>query len=153
MPIFGGIREDILELLLDTTSIVTVAKGDYFFHEGDRPTCLYVLETGVVVVLKTWQSHDYVLKHLKKGDCFGEMSMMDLLPRSASVLAREDCTAIEISSEHLQQIYEKDLEQFLMIQMNMGREISRRLREADRRLFAAKVEAEIVDGDIIFHHT
>ena len=54
---------------------------------------------------------------------------MDLLPRSASVRAVEDCTAIRLSAANLYQVYEQDLKQFALIQMNMGREVTRRLRK------------------------
>ena len=37
---------------------------------------------------------------------------------------------------NLYQVYEQDLKQFALIQMNMGREVTRRLREADNQLFA-----------------
>jgi CRP-like cAMP-binding protein len=62
------------------------------------------------------------------------MSLIDFSPRSASVRAVEDCTALQISAACISQIYEKDLEQFAMIEMNMGREVSRRLRESDAAL-------------------
>jgi CRP/FNR family transcriptional regulator, cyclic AMP receptor protein len=39
----------------------------------------------------------------------------------------------------LYQVYEHDLRQFALIQMNMGREVSRRLREADNQLFRARM--------------
>jgi CRP/FNR family transcriptional regulator, cyclic AMP receptor protein len=71
---------------------------------------------------------------LNQGDCFGEMSLIDFSPRSASVRAVEDCTALQISATCISQVYEKDLEQFAMIEMNMGREVSRRLRESDAAL-------------------
>jgi len=62
--------------------------------------------------------------------------VMDLLPRSASVRAVEDCTAIRLSAANLYRVYERDLKQFALIQMNMGREVTRRLRETDNQLFA-----------------
>ena len=71
------------------------------------------------------------LRELKRGDCFGEMCLMDFSPRSASVQAVENCRALEISTACLHQICELDLAQFAMIEMNMGREVSRRLREMD----------------------
>jgi CRP/FNR family cyclic AMP-dependent transcriptional regulator len=43
------------------------------------------------------------------------MALMDLFPRSVSVLAEEDCTAIEISSAALYELCEKDLDQFTLI--------------------------------------
>ena len=140
MPLFGGIRDDILEFLVERCVPVTVAGGQFFFHEDDPAESMYVLEYGKVAVLKTRDGRQRLLRFLESGDCFGEMALMDLHPRSASVLAVEDSAAIEISAGHLQQVGERDLEQFALIQMNMGREVSRRLREADERLCR-------IDGD------
>jgi CRP-like cAMP-binding protein len=72
---------------------------------------------------------------MNAGDCFGEMALVDLFPRSASALAVETCAALQITPSILQEIYQHDLEQFTLLQMNMGREISRRLREVDELLF------------------
>jgi CRP/FNR family transcriptional regulator, cyclic AMP receptor protein len=68
------------------------------------------------------------------------MAVMDLRPRSASVRAVEDCAAIRISAANLYQVYSHDLKQFALIQMNMGREVCRRLRELDDRLFSVTME-------------
>ena len=152
MPIFGGIRADVLEYLLTLSHVVPVRDGVYFFRENDPGTSLFVLETGRVAVLKLWKGQEYLLRHLEKGDCFGEMAVIDLFPRSASVLAVEDSSAIEISTACLNQIRKKDLMQFTLIQMNMGREVSRRLRQADERLFAIEVEGSSLTSDL-FHHT
>jgi CRP-like cAMP-binding protein len=62
---------------------------------------------------------------------------MDLCPRSASVRADDDCQALELSAAALLGLFERDPEQFALIQMNMGREVCRRLRAADQQLFAA----------------
>ena len=56
-------------------------------------------------------------------------------------MAVKDCTAIELSTASFYKVYEKNLEQFALLQMNIGREVSRRLRIADERLFRAKVDA------------
>jgi CRP/FNR family cyclic AMP-dependent transcriptional regulator len=139
MPIFGGIRADVLQFLLGLCPVVSVLKNEFFFREHDQADSMFVLEAGKVGVLKSWGGQQYVLSILKEGDCFGEMAVMDLGPRSASVRAVEDCAAIHISAANLHQVYEQDLKQFALIQMNMGREVCRRLREADNRLFRAKM--------------
>jgi CRP/FNR family cyclic AMP-dependent transcriptional regulator len=150
MPVFGGIREDILTFILDLSSKVSVPKGEFFFRQGDQADSMFVLERGKVAILKSWQEREYLLQHRHAGDCFGEVALIDLYPRSASVLAVEDCRAIEVSSTMLYRICEKDLEQLALIYMNMGREVSRRLREADERLFQAKVEALLIGEDYLF---
>jgi CRP-like cAMP-binding protein len=82
---------------------------------------MFLLETGKVAVLKSWRGQDYLLPNSEGGRLLGEMAVMDLLPRSASIRAVEDCTAIRLSVASLYQVYEHDLKQFALIQMNMGR--------------------------------
>ena len=136
MAVFGALRTDVLEFLLDQSRLVTVAGGAYFFREGEPGEAMYVLESGRVEVVKQVAEGEWrVLRQFGAGDCFGEMALMDLAPRSASVRAIEDCCAIEIGAGQLMSIYRKDIEQFVLLEMNMGRELSRRLREADEQLF------------------
>jgi CRP-like cAMP-binding protein len=141
MPIFGGIRADILQFVLDSAELLNTAAGKFFFRENDNAQSMFVLETGTVEVLKQWDAQQYLLGRLGAGDCFGEMALMDLSPRSASVRAAEACTALELSTAVFFQIYQRDLEQFTVMQMNIGREVCRRLRLADERLFRARIEA------------
>ena len=149
MALFGGIREDTLKFLLEKSSVVSLAEGEFFFREGDDAQSLFVLEAGRVAVLKKWQGQDYLLRNLSKGDCFGEMSLMAMQHRSASVVAIERCDAIELSNASLFSVYQKDLEQFTLMQMNMGREVTRRLRDADERLFQAKLGATDVLAEYV----
>ena len=153
IALFGGLNTDALKLILELAPVVSVPRGEYFFHEGDKAHSMFVLRTGQVAVLKTWNEREYMLRRLDPKDCFGEMSLMDLEPRSASVLAVSDCTALELSVRTLDQIYETQPEQFTVLQMNMGREVSRRLRGSNRQLFEAKVQARIVDGNLQFFST
>jgi CRP-like cAMP-binding protein len=139
MPIFGAIHEETLRFLLDQVQEVEVGAGEFFFREGDRAHSMFVLVVGEVAILKGWRGHELVLHHLKAGDCFGEMALLDLFPRSASVRAQTPCTAMELGSTDLYRLFERDAEQFALIQMNIGREISRRLRVVDDLLFRARM--------------
>ena len=139
MPIFGAIRDDVLEFLLGQAQHREVAAGDWFFREGEPGDRMYVLESGRATAIKGWKGLDIVLSHFGPGDCFGEMTLMNLCPRSASVLAETDCRAIVLTPEHLARLYAHDLEQFAVIQMNMGREVCRRLRQTDELLFRVRM--------------
>jgi len=141
MPFFGGVRDDVLDFLLAHAATVRVAAGGYFFREGEEARSLFVLMSGSVAVLRDWQGHELQLHRLAAGDCFGEMALMDLFPRSASVRAEEDCDALELTPAQLLAVFERDAEQFALIQMNMGREVCRRLRAADDMLFKALMSA------------
>jgi CRP/FNR family cyclic AMP-dependent transcriptional regulator len=148
MPIFGGIHADTLQFLLAFCPIVSLPAKDYFFREGDQGDSMFVLELGKSSVLKSWHGEDNLLQTLEEGDCFGEMALIDHCARSASVRAVEDCSAIRISAADLHRLYARDLKQFALIQMNMGREVCRRLREANERLFSAKMGAPDTDGSL-----
>lgn len=136
MPLFGGLNDSTLTLILSHAEKFFVPRGQYFFKEGDGAESLFVLERGTVVVEREWQQQPIELCRLGRGDCLGEMALVDLLPRSASVRAEDDCEAIEITLRALHELYKQELEQYAIIMMNMGREISRRLRRTDDRLFA-----------------
>jgi CRP-like cAMP-binding protein len=150
MPVFGGIRADALLRLLDQSREREVERGACFFNEHDAADSMFVLETGNVAVVRTRHGHDYVLQRLSAGDCFGEMALMDLAPRSASVRAEEDCVAIEIGMGDLLHLYEHDPAQFALIQMNIGREVCRRLRAVDDLLFRERLDDSPVAAEILF---
>ncbi len=135
MPIFGGIDEQALNYLLDHAPCIVVSRGKHFFREGELATSMFVLEVGQVVVYRTWQGARYPLRTLDSGDCFGEVSLIDCQLRSASVEATQDCRAIQISTGLFAKIYEEYPQQFTLIYMNLGRELCRRLRDSDARLF------------------
>ncbi len=101
---------------------------------------MFVLEKGKVTVCKTWNSEEHFLEQLSQGDCFGEMALIDLHPRSASVMAVESCSAIELGYAAMLDLHRHNPEQFTLIQMNISRELSRRLRLADEQLFKSQFE-------------
>lgn len=140
MPIFGGVGEQALEFILNNANIIKVNKGQYFFQEDDLANSMYVLEKGEVEVVRAWQEKKYTLNSLNPGDCFGEMALMGFRPRSASVRALQDSQAIEITTGLFSELYDAYPQQFTLIQMNMGREVCRRLCEADTRLFIDDIE-------------
>lgn len=141
MPVFGGIRADILRFLLPFTKHRHLGAEDILFREGDAANSVCVLESGIVELHKQWQGNQYKLKSLCRGDCCGEVSLIDLQPRLTTAVAATDCSIIEISAANLHRLYQKDGEQYLLLYTNMAREVCRRLREADYRAFTADMEA------------
>ena len=137
MPIFGALSGATLDLLLTTSRTVEVAAGSHFFREGAAARSMYVLEAGHAIVTRQWQGSEMELNRFGPGDCFGEMALMDLHPRSAAVRAIAPCVALEFGHDEMLHLYEADLEQFALLQMNLGRELCRRLRATDELLFRA----------------
>lgn len=134
MSIFQGVSEGALRCLLTHAPEVRLAAGDHFFRQGDEALYMYVLERGQVRVSKSWEDRDLELGRFGPGDCFGEVALIDMAPRSASVTAETDCTAIEISSVNMHRIFEFDPAQYVIVLTNIARELCRRLRNTDERL-------------------
>ncbi len=147
VPVFGGIDAASLSFLLANSPERLLRAGEYFFREGDDATSMFVLTAGEALVIKQWRGREHAIHPLGVGDCFGEMALMDMFPRSATIRAEQDCRAVEISVHTLGELYARDAEQFTIIMMNLGREICRRLRESDERLFRERLARERGDDD------
>jgi len=139
-PLFGALSDPALALLVSLGKPVAVAEGDYFFREGERGSSAFLLEQGRVAVTRRFQDHDHLLRELASGDFFGEVALLDFGPRSASIRALVPCTGLEISARALRELSEAHMKDFAIVYMNLGREVSRRLRKADERLFRALLE-------------
>ena len=75
-------------------------KGTKIIEEGTLSDCAYIIESGRVQVSKTLSNgEEQVIGILEENDIFGEMSLIDSLPRSATVLALEDCTISVMTPE------------------------------------------------------
>jgi CRP/FNR family cyclic AMP-dependent transcriptional regulator len=136
VAIFGGLSEETLTFLLQRSARVEVPQGQAFLREGELGTSFFVLEQGTVRVTKVADSETFLLCEFGPGAAFGEMSLLAVRPRSATITAIDDCVAVEISNSALLELYEADVRAFAMLVMNLGREVARRLWETNERLFA-----------------
>ena len=141
MPIFGGIDEATITWLLEGATMHDISRGGCVFREGDVDSSVYVIEEGEFTVYRHWNHKDYRARQLGPGDCFGEMALLDCKPRSATVRADTDGRLIQITAARLGDLYGPRPEQYTLILMNLGREVCRRLRDADERLFRADLPA------------
>lgn len=150
IPIFGGMRADNLAFILERASRHAFSQGEFLCREGDPANEFFILEAGTVAILKQWDKQDYLLSRLGAGDCLGEMALIDYFPRSASAVAETECEALSLTARILEELYHKDLEQFALIQMNMARELSRRLRHASEQLFQSRTLARIGEDGVLY---
>lgn len=152
-PFFGGVDDSTVQFILDHSNKVQCQNGEYFFKEKEIGDSMFLLISGSVNVVKFYQGKNYVLNTLFAGDCFGEMTIVEHNTRSASVFALERCIALEITNQSLMELYQHDIKQFALLQMNMGREISRRLRSVNERLFQHYIRDNIAtQGEYQYSH-
>ena len=64
--------------------------GQVLFHEGDEGDDMYIIQSGRVAIKKKVKDADTTLAVLEKGDFFGEMAILERMPRSASAEVIED---------------------------------------------------------------
>lgn len=140
MAMFGGLKTETLRLVLAQSERKTFSAGAYFFREGDPGENIYLIEQGTAIVERLWEEKPIVLARVGETDCFGEMSLIDFQRRFASVRAETDCQVIEIPFGALAMLCKHDVQQYSMVMMNLGREVSRRLRVAGDRLFRFQQE-------------
>jgi CRP-like cAMP-binding protein len=129
VPVFGGLPDGAMDRLLELMKRRSFAAGDRICAEGDCGGEMFVVYTGAVEVRKG--ARETRLARLGAGDCFGEMSLIDVQPRSASVVACEPTELFVLTSQHLLTLYEEDLPSYTFFLQNLCREMSRRLRRAD----------------------
>jgi CRP-like cAMP-binding protein len=109
---------------------VEIKAGEYVFHEGDLGTEMYVINEGKVEILNQVGDEEQLLAVLEKGDFFGEMSVLEDLPRAASARAGSDVRLLQINGSTFDFLLQGNPE----IAVRMMRKLSRRLRETDEML-------------------
>jgi CRP-like cAMP-binding protein len=104
--------------------------GQVLFHEGDDGDDMYIIQSGRVAIKKKVKDSDTTLAVLEKGDFFGEMAILERLPRSATAEVVEEGDLIVISGEMFGDMIKANPE----IAVRMLRKQSIRLRETNRQL-------------------
>lgn len=80
---------------------ISIAKDTVLFKQGEAGDCAYVVESGKVLVYLEIDQKIVPIAQIKKGEIFGEMSLIDSLPRSASVKAAEDTVLNVVTKDQL----------------------------------------------------
>jgi CRP-like cAMP-binding protein len=88
--LFRGVSVEELTDLASHATTRRLVRGDVLFNEGDPPDSLYVVLRGrVAIASKSFDGRESVFALMENGDLFGEMGMLDGLPRSAEGRALE----------------------------------------------------------------
>jgi CRP/FNR family transcriptional regulator, cyclic AMP receptor protein len=146
--LFGALSDEVLQHLARTLRTMRVAPGETVFREDDSfAREMYVLLDGEMEVSKrSRRGREMRVAILGPNDCFGEMSMIDLQVRSATVRAVAPSRILKVTSEDMDGLYRSDLKSYTLIVLNIARDLSRRLRVTDGIMaeFAANVLDEYV---------
>ena len=120
--------------------MVRYGAGERIFTEGDLGTTMYIVQSGKIRVFRVIEGAKRIHGMMEKGDFFGEMSILEGLPRTISAEALEDSELIEINSMTFDKMIKGNIE----IAIRMLRKLSIRLRDAERRIEGLQADGRSV---------
>lgn len=132
VPIFQELRDDFLVRLASVMEELSFPANHTIFTQGEEGRSLYIIVEGSVRV----HIGDRDLAKQAKGGFFGEMSLFDAEPRSASVTTLENCECLVLTQL---QLYDA-IDETPGIAINIIRLLSRRIRELNSKLNAYEVK-------------
>jgi CRP-like cAMP-binding protein len=135
-PVFEMLSEAELAELARLCRSVSWRAGEVVFREGDPGASLFVLTAGEAEVLNHAAGVEKVIAALSAPSAFGEMALVDREARSATVRARTDCQALELTAEAFTAFRKRSRDGFTFVVINVARMLSSRLRETSQRLAA-----------------
>lgn len=135
IAVFGGLSEATYERLIAMLQEHRFSPGDVVCREGETGRSMYVVRSGEVVVCRSGESGQRVrVVRLGVGEIFGEMTLIDIQPRSATIVVEQPTVLYSLTNRDLYTLYHQDVEGYVMVLQNICRELSRRLRRADQRI-------------------
>ena len=132
VELFSELTEEQIGMLADLVVSQNFNRDETVVLEGDESVqALYLIASGSVQVYMTGvDGRETILSFLERGDFFGEMSLIDGEPRSASVRTVTDAQMLIIHRESFLKLIRQSPE----IAMGLLSELSKRLRKANRQI-------------------
>lgn len=129
-----------VDYLLDELRECCFESGEWVFREGSTGDALYVVESGSVDVVKEQgDEENTTLANLGAGEFFGEMSLINRQPRSASIRAAEETVLLKLPGENFQDMMSSNHRTALKITYNIARVLSNRLESMNEKLDEATI--------------
>jgi CRP/FNR family transcriptional regulator/CRP/FNR family cyclic AMP-dependent transcriptional regulator len=129
VPLFSGLDEEELQQIAAVVREQHYKKHTTIVHVDDPGNALYILKTGLVkVTIEDRDGYEMILRILYPTDFFGDMSLLDGEPRSATVTTQEPSEVLTVSRDHFLHIIEKSPK----ILLKMTTVLSQRLRKANQ---------------------
>lgn len=135
--IFEGLDDEELEKIFKLARIKLYPAGSVILEEGKLGGALHVIVKGKVRITKHIEgTKDKVITSLSPQSIFGEMSLFDNLPYSASVSAVEETRCMVIPKQSLDQLLQQDLKLAYKLMTQIITILSQRLRNTNEELVA-----------------
>jgi len=131
VQLFESLDDDQLNHILSIANKQTLAAGTVLFHEHDIGASFYVILKGSIKIFtRSKDGEEKVLSMLQSGESFGELSLIDGRPRSASAQTLEPTTVLSVSGEPFYELLRKHFD----ITARIMAELCRRLRDTNQHV-------------------
>jgi CRP/FNR family transcriptional regulator, cyclic AMP receptor protein len=137
VPIFAGLSAEALQFLGARAKAAQCAEGETIVREGESGNRMFIVRSGAVQVLKNASGDALEIARLQAGDFFGEMCILETLPRAATIRALAATEFDSLSSLAFYELFKSMPDQYSILVLNIARDLSRRLRRLDE-IFAAR---------------
>ena len=108
MDLFSGVQQDLLEPIVEQSTVQSLQRGDMLFSEGDEANDLYiVLEGRVAIANRSFDGRESVVALMESGDLFGEMPLFRPDGRSADARVLENSSVVVIPYVPVKSLYQE----------------------------------------------
>ena len=137
MDVLGGLDKREFDVLRGFVAARRFAAGEVLFREGDVGRELFLIAKGTASVKLRLAGRGRVnrLATFSAGTVFGELALLDPGPRSASVEADAELVCYVLTDEDFERLRREHPSVAIKLVANLGRELSRRLRQANRTIY------------------
>ncbi|MBF0566357.1 MAG: cyclic nucleotide-binding domain-containing protein [Nitrospirae bacterium] len=150
LDFFSYLTDEELMAMLKFSKFRKYNEGEVIFEEGEKGDRFYVIIEGMISISKIiGKKREEILARLKRGSCFGEMSILDGSPRSAKAKAYDDVLLLEFD-RRIMEGYDDIIT--LKIFKKLTQVFSRRLRGANNKIKELAIFAQAKKSDTGSHH-
>lgn len=132
VPLFAKLNDDQLNIIAGICSKKAVRSGVVLFKEKEPGSIFYVVYMGSVkIYTSNGAGEEKMLSLFKEGDSFGELSLIDGKPRSATAQAMEDTILIALTADSFMDLMRNNFE----ITLGIMQELGQRLRDTNQHVY------------------
>ena len=128
-PLFAGLSQWELRSISQLMRLVEYRKDELIYREGGEAESFYVVVSGRFEAYSSSGEKKKVFAYLRRGDYFGEMSLLTGQPHSATLRALSDSLVLEIKKDD----FKRTIEHNATISIELSRRLSSRLKVSETR--------------------
>lgn len=132
IPLFSDLSQKELSAVESILHRREYDRDEILFHQGNPGVGMYIIQEGTIEIL--YEPTDSTLAELTDGDFFGELSLLNETPRSATAIARTDSVLYGLFRPDLLDLVEQDPSLGVQILLRMGRVLSERLIKTNEQV-------------------